>query len=333
MRQKLIFSLLALIFVGTSAWAQKPKNNTTTTTTGQSKSEKMGYARTNKYWGPGTFYLYAPGKPNNKMANNKESAMRDLTGISADDFYKEIDKQGFVAVPPKEVKKWFNDNNSKDKKFYYAPDKSYILFPGIKTMDRSPAAENGYGALASGSVSRYVLIPLGDSLKVMDSIWQYLRDLNEIKAVLVSLDSKYKKSKSDVYPFEQANAFGWSNFRAGAWVQVMVDGKPKNYWERHENILRRTIGKPDFDLWIHGMETDFWYGMHVTLQKEGYILNYTVIASTMADLEPGNNWTKEHILKVKEYNVYVNNYKHDIDQYKGKLPPNIEDLNKLLHIK
>jgi len=330
MKRKLIFSLIAFIIINASTWAQKPKS--TTKTTQLSNAEKMGYARTNNYWGPGTFYLFAPGKPNNKMANNAVSAMRDLTGISSDDFYTEIAKQGFVEVPKNEVKKWFNENNSKDKRFYYSSDKSYILQPGIKDMSRSPALNNHW-VLASGSVTRYVLIPTEDSLKVMDAIWQFLRDLNEMKAVLVSLDSKYKKSRTDVYPFEQSDAYGWSNFRAGAWVQVNVDGKPKNYWERHENILRRTIGKPEFDLWILGMEADFWYGMHVMLQKEGYVLYYNVVASTMADLEPGNNWTKEHKQKIAEYNVYVNNYKHDIDQYKGKLPPNIEDLNKLLHIK
>lgn len=322
MTRNLIVAITALICINTSSFGQNKSN-----------AEKMGYARTTQYWGPGTYYCYAPGKPINKMANNAETAMRDLTGIWEEDFYKEIAKQGFVKVPKKEIKKWFNDNNSKTKKFYYSPDKSYILFPSIKNLDNSPAMANGHGAPVSTNMMRYVLIPKEDSLKVMDAIWQFLRDLNEMKAALMSLGSKYKNSKSGVYPCEQAEATGWSNFRAGTWVQKMVDGKQKNYWERHEKIIRRTIGKPKFDLWILGQEIDYCYGMHVTLQKEGYVLYYALVSSTLGDLEPGNTWIKEHPMLVEQYNNAIRIDKHDIDQYKGKLPPNIEDLNLLLHIK
>ena len=333
MTHSLLLLFLVSICSCTTALAQKSKVKTKKVDAQLSKAEKMGYARTNKYWGPATFYSFAPGKPNNKMANTKESAMRDLTGLTSDDFHTEITKQGFVAVPPSEVKRWFNDNNSKNKKFYYAPDKSYILFPSIKTMDRSSSMPDGSKALASSSMTRYVLIPKQDSLRVLDSICQYLRDLNQMKVMLTYYSSKFKRSQSEVYPFEQAEASNWTSFRAGSWVQKMVDGKPKNYWERHEDIVRRTMGKPDFDLWIHGEELEFVYGMHVMLQKEGYILSYQLVALTLGDLEPGSNWRKEHQFLEAHYNAILKIDKQALDQYKGKLPPNIESLDKLLHLK
>ncbi len=327
MTRNLLFSSIMLVCLCTLASAQTSK------TTTKSNAEKMGYARSNKYYGPGTFYCYAPGKPNNKMANNSESAMRDLTGISADDFYTEIAKQGFVAVPQKEVKKWFNENNSKDRKFYYAPDKSYILSPGIHELSRSAATESGYGFSVSNSVGRYMLIPLQDSLKVMDAIWQYLRDLNEMKVIMSSFGSTFKKANPKAYPIEQAGASGWTSLRAGTFVLTSDNGKVSGHWERIEDIIRRTIGKPEFNLKILGMETDFAYSMHVMLQKEGYVINYEVVAGTFGDLEPGNNWVKEYPHLVEEYKAGVKGDKDAVNVYKtAPLPPVLEDLNTLLHI-
>jgi hypothetical protein len=59
------------------------------------------------------------------------------------------------------VQKWFNEVKSKDKKFYYSPDKSYILEPQIVDMEKS--AEKGFMPYASKTMMRYVLIPKQDS--------------------------------------------------------------------------------------------------------------------------------------------------------------------------
>lgn len=324
MKQKLFFSFVAIFFFCVPVWAQKTLSN----------AEKMGYSRTNKYWGPGTFYLYAPGKPNNKMADNSVSHMRDLTGISAEDFYTEIAKQGFVEVPKKEEKKWFNDTKNKNRKFYYSPDKSYILEPGIKDMFRSPATEDGKYAYASDYVSRFVLIPKADSLKVINEIWQFLRDLNEMKAILSIFGSNFKNADTKSYPIQRASSSGWTGMRAGSYVLVVQDGKSIIKWENNETIIRRTIGKPEFELHVLGQETDFVYSLVVRLQKEGYVLIYNVLACNFGDLEPGNNWTKEYPNKVKEYNLGVKKDKDNVDIYKkAPFPPVLEDLNKLLHIK
>lgn len=337
MTRILIFSLALLIGMATSGFAQKPKASASkpaTTTASKSNAEKMGYARTTKYWGPGTFYCYAPGNPINKMANNAVSALRDLTGIWADDFYTEMGKQGFTEVPNKEMEKWFNRSKDKDLKFYYSPDKSYILQPSIKHLDRSPAMENGYGATVSVGMMRYSLLPKEDSLKVMEAIWQFLRDANEMKVILGSFGSTFKKADPKAYPIQQAGSSGWTSMRAGSFVLKMVDGKPKGYWERNEDIVRRTIGKPEFQLKALAMETDFGYGLTVDLEKEGYVLKYTVIAITLQDLEPGNTWQKEYPTKVKEYKMGVQGDKEAVNVYKkAPLPPVLEDLDKLLHLK
>ena len=328
-----------LIFISVSALAQKPKANTTKKTTTTTKStqlsnaEKMPYSRANKYWGPGTFYLYAPGKPNNKMANNKLSAMRDLTGISYDDLCTELAKQGYVRVPINEIKnKWFNLSKSKDLECYWSPDKSYILQPGIQGLSQSPAAPDKYDFKVSNTIMHRVLFPKEDTVRVMEEVWQFLRDLRELKANLMDIETKFKKSREGVYPIEQVGFSGWSYFRAGSWVQVMENSKPKNYFERHENIIRRTIGKPDFVMWINGVETDFFYSLQVMLTKEGYIMNYFVIASNIFDLPPGQTWQNKYPDQVRQNKILIKNDKDVIDQYKGKLPPNFESLDVLLHI-
>jgi hypothetical protein len=293
----------------------------------------MPYSRANKYWGPGTFYLYAPGKPNNKMANNRLSAMRDLTGISYDDLHTELAKQGYVRLAKNEIKnKWFNRSKSKDLECYYSPDKSYILQPGIQGLSQSPAAPDKYDFKVSNTIIHRVLYPKEDTVRVMEAVWQFLRDLRELKANLMDIESKFHKSREGVYPIEQVGFSGWSYFRAGSWVQLMENGTPKNYYERHENVIRRTIGKPGFVMWINGVETDFFYALQVMLTKEGYILNYHVIASTLFDLPPGITWVMEYPNNVRQNKILIQNDKDVISQYKGKLPPNFEELDLLLHI-
>lgn len=335
MRRNLFFSIVALICVCASAWAQKPKvaaKKPSTSSVSLSRAEKMGYARTNKYWGPGTYYCFAPGAIRMKMVNNSESAMRDLTGISKEDFLTEVAKQGFVAVPPKEVEKWVNYGKIKSSDFLYSPDKSYIMLPGYNEMEMS--AQPNFTPISVGSVSRFVLIPKQDSLKVLEMVWQYLRDLNDMKLMMSSFGSTFKKADPKAYPVEQAGASGWSSLRAGSFVLKMVNGKPHGYWNRHEDIIRRTIGKPEFELRILGAEIDFGYGLHVMLQKEGYVLAFNVVANTLSTLPPGASWVDKHKVMVDEFNIAEPLDKKSIDLYKNApFPPVLEDLNKLLHIR
>ena len=335
MLRNLFLSLALLAFLSSSSVAQKTKSSvkkTLSTPAQLSNAEKMGYARTSKYWGAGSYYCYAPGSLNNKMANNAESAMRDLIGLFEVDFNKEISKQGFVEVPKKEVKKWFNENNSKDKVFYYSADKSYILQPVVQELYKSPVMENGHLAKVSNAMMRYVLIPKEDSLKVMDAVWQYLRDLKEMKVILASFGSTFKNADPKSYPIQRTGSTGWTSMRAGTFVLKMVDGKPKGYWERNEDIVRRTIGKPGFELKILGAELGYGYSLNVTLQKEGYVLAYFLNDIFFKELEPGTTWPMEYPYKLKEYQTAIKMDNESL--YKNApLPPVLEDLNKLLHIK
>ena len=335
MKRNLILSIVALFLICASSWAQKPKAPAKKPSTSQSamtSAEKMGYARTNKYWGPGTYYCFAPGTPQNKMANNLETSFRDLLGISKEDCFTEIAKQGYTEVPAKEVQKWFNENKSKDKKFYYAPDKSYILQPQIVDMEKS--ATKDFMPYASKSMMRYVLLPKQDSLKVIEMAWQYMRYMYEMKTVLASFNSTFKKANPKANPIERCGSSGWPSMRAGSFILSMVDGKPKGVWDRNENIVRRTIGNPEFELLIMAMETDFWYSLKATLQKEGYVLAYTTGATTMSTLEPGSNWVDEHKIRVAQFVGGQKMEKDAVEIYKkAPLPPVLEDINKLLHIR
>lgn len=324
---------LFLLFSGILV-AQKPKPSAkkpTSTPTQLSTAEKMGYARTSKYWGPGTYYTYAPGAVNNKLAVNAESAMRDFIGLFEVDLKTELTKQGFAEVPKKEVKRWFNENNSKDKTFYYSADKSYILQPIVDDLYKSPVAADGKYVRVSNSMMRFVLLPESDSLKVIEAVFQYLRDLREMKVIMSSFGSTFKNVDPKAYPIQQAGSTGWTSMRAGTFVLKMVDGKPKGYWEQNETIVRRTIGKDGFTLKILGTELGYGYNLTVKLQKEGYVLSYIVNNIFFKELEPGNTWVKEYPIQQK---VYQTGVKMDNESlYKNApMPPVLVDINKLLHI-
>jgi len=333
MTRNLVFTFLALWGMCASVVAQKPKvavKKPSSSSGSQSNADKMGYARTNKYWGPGTYYCFAPGAVRMKTVNTSESAMRDLTGISREDCLAEITKQGFTAVPPKQMEKWFNPNKSKGE-FFYSPDKSYVLSPNFHDMYMSQ--EKDFMPYGTCGITRTILLPRQDSLKVIEMAWQYMRDLNEMKVLLSSFGSDFKKADPKAYPIERAGSSGWNSMRAGTFVLKVVDGKPHGYWDQNENIIRRTIGNSEFEMKILACETDFWYGLTVKLQKEGYVLVYEVVASTMKTLPPGATWVAEHKKLVEAFTGGERMDKEAVNLYKkAPLPPVMADLNKLLNI-
>jgi hypothetical protein len=98
-----------------------------------------------------------------------------------------------------------------------------------------------------------------------------------------------------------AGSSGWNSMRAGTFLLRMIDGKSKGVWDRNENIVHRTIGNPEFEIRVLAMETDFEYTLHVKFQKEGYVLTYEALATTMLALEPGSNWIDEHKSRVTQF--------------------------------
>lgn len=333
MSQKMMVAFVVLVLMSSSVWAQKSKTTSKKKTSAAkelSVAEKMPYARTNKHWGPGTYYCFAPGVPNVKMVVNQITAMRDLTGISREDCISELTRQGFKAVPSKEIQKWYGKPKDEDNQYFYSPDKSFIVRPNFIDMYNSKFTSPM--PYATNNISCYQLLPIEDSVKVLNMAWQYLRDLNDLK-ILMTFGSKFKKSDEKAWPTEITGTTGWNGFRAGTASYLrMVDGKPRIDYTRNETIVRRTIGKPEFHLAIMGYETDFCYFMDVKLTKEGYVIHRNVIAKTLANLEPGDNWTNKHKKDVLEASNSEKADKQIIEVYKkAPVPPKMEDLNILLH--
>lgn len=331
MKHRSIIIIVALVFICAPAWAQKK-----TSTKEVSKAEEMGYSRTNKYWGPGTFYAYAPGKPINKMADNSISHMRDLTGISREDCLIELTKQGFNELDQSKKRTWYKEVKGlvANSKYFYPADKSYILQTSFEDLYMSPVKENGEYAYATKSVTRLQLIPAEDSLKVIEAVWQYLRELKELNVVLGTFGSNFKNSDFKAYPIEIIGTGGWTGFQAGTWLLRSVDGKVQGMYENNEAILHRTIAMPEFHLGVLGHGQDFAYSLIVNLTKEGYLLRYDVIAITVSNLPPGVTWEMEYPKVVQEYKNGVKADKDNVDIFKkAPFPPVLHDLNTLLHIK
>ncbi|MDD3321976.1 MAG: hypothetical protein PHS59_11090 [Paludibacter sp.] len=329
MKKKLIIVVVSLVIICAPSWAQGKK-----TANEVSNAEKMLYSRTNKYWGPGTYYCYAPGKPLNKMADNSLAHMRDLTGISQDDCVKELTKQGFTELAKTKKKTWYKPNKNVTMQFFTSPDKSYILRPDFEDLYNSPTKADGKYEYATKSVIRLEILPLKDSLKVIDAIWKFTREVRELKAVLGTFGSKFKKSEPKAYPIQMVATGGWTGLRAGTWLLRNDNGKLQGVWEKNENILRRTIGKPEFHFVSDAWEPDFCYILMINLTKEGFVLEYTAIASTIANLEPGNTWVKEYPNVLQVYKNGITADKNAIDLFKkAPFPPVLYDLDEIIHSK
>jgi hypothetical protein len=329
MKNRLLIALLSMILIATPMWAID-KN----TSKQLSNAEKMDYSRTNRYWGPNTFYCYAPGKVINKMADNSLSHMRDLTGISREDTYTELKKQGFTEIPRTKKTTWYKNYKGMKETYFLAPDKSYILRPTYEDLYMSPTKPNGEYMYATNYIERYVLIPKEDSEKVIEAIWQFLRELRELKVGLGTFGSNFKKANPKAYPSERVMSGSWTGFQAGTWVLANVKGKIQGFWQNNEEILRRTIAEPEFHFVANGYETDFDYALFVDLTKEGYVLNYAVICVPLHNLVPGQTWQIEYPKRVTEIKNAFKSNTDAIATYKtAPFPPTLHDLDKLLHIK
>lgn len=334
MKHRLILSMAALIFICAPTWAQKSKTSATKTTSFLSNAEDMSYARATKYWGPGTFYLYAPGKPINKTANNALSNMRGLIGISREDCNTEIAKQSFSAVPETKKKTWYKPLKGIGGKYYYSPDKSFIIEPIFEDLYMSPVKEDGKYAYATKGVVRHVLIPTENSDEVIEHIWQFLRDIKELGLGLGTFGSNFKNADPKAYPIQRVMSGSWTGFRAGSWLLRNNGGKVEGVWGNNEEILRRTIGMPEFHFVTNGYETDFNYSLFVDLTKDGYVLRYEVVSATLSNLVPGTTWQMKYPELIKVYKMGIKANEDAIETYKkAPFPPVLEDLDKLLHLK
>lgn len=328
MRRTLIFSLIVLFQLSITVMAQKSKPSVLL-----SKAEKMGYERSNKYWGPKTFYCYSPGKVLNKMADNSISNMRDLTGISREDFRKELEKQGFEEVPKTKKKTWYKPIKGLSE-HYYSPDKTYLIEPDFEDLYMSPVKEDGQYAYATKGVVKWQLIPLKDSLKVVEAIWQFLRDARELKTLLGTFGSNFKKADHKAYPIQRVMSGGWAGIRAGTWLLRTVDGKMQGHWGNNEEIIRRTMGMPQFHFVTDAWEQDFVYSLMIDLTNNGYVLRYQVSDMTLTNLPPGVTWQKKYPELVEHYKRALKTEKGAVELYKkAPFPPSLEDMDKLLKIK
>lgn len=328
MRHTLTITLVALLLTSTTVLAQKPKSKAPF-----SRAEKMGYERSNKYWGPGTFYCYAPGKVKNKTAENSISHMRDLTGISREDFRKELEKQGFVDVSKTKKRTWYKPIKGFSE-HYYSTDKSYILEPVYEDLYMSPEKEDGQYAYAVKNVVKWQLIPTKDSLKVVEAIWQFLRETKELETLLGTFGSNYKKADHKAYPLQRVLSGGWTGIRAGTWLLRTVDGKVQGHWGNNEEIIRRTMGMPKFHFVTDAWEQDFVYNLVIDLTKNGYVLRYQVSDRTLTNLPPGVTWPQTYPGLIEQYKNALKTEKEAVGVYKkAPFPPTLEDLDKLLKIK
>jgi len=74
--------------------------------------------------------------------------------------------------------------------------------------------------------------------------------------------------------------------------------------------------------------------MLVSQKEEGYVIIYSLVAITINNLEPGDNWTSRHKVIAAEFNMGLKGEKTAVDAYKkATVPPVLQDLEKLLHIK
>jgi hypothetical protein len=219
-------------------------------------------------------------------------------------------------------------------KFFTSPDKSYILRPDFEDLYNSPTKVDGKYEYATKSVIRLELLPLKDSLKVIDAIWKFTREVRELKTTLGSFGSRFKKCDPKAYPIQMVSSGGWTGLRAGTWLLRNDNGKLQGIWEKSEDILRRTIGKPEFYFLSDAIEPDFAYMLMINLTKEGYVIEYTVIASTIANLPPGATWVKEYPMVVLPYKNGIAADKNAIDLYKkAPFPPVLYDLDEIIHSK
>lgn len=261
------------------------------------------------YWGPGTYFAFAPGKSEVCKFDNDFSTLLDMLGNETKYFYQRIVELGHKPVTsPKAVEKRFQ-KRVKNTNCYFmfngAPDT--LLYIG----ESENIYENNQEAMVNLAVKIWY-IPLDKKEEVVKTIWRYLNIAHQMNqktsGIYVSLmQSAAKVDIKATYP---------QGFGTGSWKGICMPymktvfpegfGKPgyngpgPNYeLYNYQDILRANLTAKGFYTELELQEADFLYQLNISLQKEGYLCELNARGKLMDCLPPGNTWAK-HIHFVRE---------------------------------
>lgn len=261
------------------------------------------------YWGPGTYFAYAPGKSVVCKFDNDFSVLLDMLGHETEYFYSRMPDLGHKRVI---------NHKTVDKRFQKLVRKTdcYFMYNGAPdTLIYIGESQNVWANNQKSMVnmaSKIWYIPIQNKEEVVKTVWRYLNLGYEIhnstSGFYVGLTQSVTSLKMNTpYP-EGFGTGGWKGICTPHRKMVFPEGFEKPGYSRpdphfelfnYQDIMRANLLKKGFYSALEFHEADFQYALNISLEKDGFKCELTVHGKLMDCLPSGASWTK-HIKFVRE---------------------------------
>ncbi|GAB1414895.1 hypothetical protein MASR2M117_03010 [Paludibacter sp.] len=258
-----------------------------------------GYTIKSKNYGPGTYYVYAPG---NVIKTNYKcilTEIRDWVGYRPEEVKKLAAEKSLVQIDEKAIKKMFNKTRLPNGGLMYKlTDNSWIWFYITDLHNCGPTA---WGSNEPYVITVSYIEKVPQQVEVIaDKFYRFWNDGVHFADNAGIVQSNFKTNPTPPAD-KNPNHFTIGdvlNPTKGFYTLSFDNGPAPTYlWHSYEKVIAANMVKPDFDamgtIGFDDLFTAFDYELNVVKVGKSIYFSYDVTSRFLRDIEPGRTWQKE----------------------------------------
>lgn len=266
-----------------------------------------GYMLKTPNYGPGTYYVYAPGMVPRTDYACILTEIRDWVFYRPDEVRKLAAQKGLKPVDGKTIKKLFKDAHlSKEVLLYQLSDTSWIYFYVGVLQNCGPADWSSHEEHVC--VVQYIEHVPPKAEVVLDRLYRFRND-----GVRFADNASVTQSNSNTPPSAPTdqNPDNFSigdvlNPAKGFYRLSFAGGAPTYVWHKCEKVVAANQKKPDFsvsgEIGYDDVLSAFDYGLDAENVGPNLFFRYSVSGRFIVDFLPGRTWQSEMAM-LKEMDV------------------------------
>ncbi len=265
-----------------------------------------GYTLKSKDYGPGTYYVYAPGKVPKTSYSCILTEIRDWIFYRPDDVKKLAAERGLKLLDQKTIDRMFKNTRLLGSGLMYAlSDTSWILLNVTVLRNSGPVAWGGKEEYVS-SVLYIELLPQKTDV-VLDRLYRFWNDGVRFAEFAGVTQSNFKTQPSAPASLTP-NYFAIGdvlNPAKGFYSLSFAGGAPTYLWHSYDKVVAANLKKADFDASGEAGYEDifsaFSYALDMVKTGKSLYVSYRVDSMFISDLQPGVTWQKEMASRKEQY--------------------------------
>jgi len=263
-----------------------------------------GYTLKSKFYGPGTYYCYAPGNVPKTNYRCILTEIRDWVFYKPDDVKKFAAERGLQLMDPKDIKKMSGNTRLPNGGLMYRlSENTWIWFYvyGLQNCGPRPWSSNEEHVCGVSFIER---VPQETDV-VLDRLYRFWNDGVRFAEYAGVTQSNFK-TKPSAPSDKNPNYFTIGevlNPKKGFYTLSFEGGNGPTYlWHSYEKVVAENLKKPDFDatgqIGYNDLYSAFLYYLDVVKVKNNLYFMYTVNSRFLGDIISGSTWPQ--VMKMEE---------------------------------